>query len=539
MNELLYYARLLLSDAELEALAEAGVSLFGPVGLRRYLAEHSFEAFCKLYFSNELTLDFPEIHRRIIADSQDVIDRLRARRPGRKIARALPRGHAKSSYFSRLLPLYCFLFDVSPLTVLLGNNDDSARRLVSNIKNTIESTPELLEDFPDIRGDYWGNEKLENSNASVITSFGVGSGSIRGVSTGKHRPALIILDDVDDDRSVRSAVELAHSREWLDKTVLPLGDTVTYTTSFIAVGTIIRKTSLMQYILDSPDFDSIIESAVKQFSDSPLWEQWKEQILDLARNNKQPRDASEDSFYQEHKLEMLAGTRMLWDRPDAYRQAMLYKLANERAFYSELQNQPQDTGGAFGKIEFVPLPTDDKDYDLLASLDPTEKGGKTNDLAAYIEVLFHKKRKQIIVSYVDAKQRSYSETINDIVQRIKRRGKQYKGLWVETNAAGGIIRDLLSERFNQEALSVLVNGIHNTQKKEERIDALSEYIARGQLLFTNNLAPELLHELDAWPLSQHDDVLDSLANLVLHLKSQGLLDYQLYEEPINGTRLIF
>ena len=269
---------------------------------------------------------------------------------------------------------------------------------------------------------------------------------------------------------------------------------------------------------------------MKQFSDSPLWEQWKEQILDLARNNKQPRDASEDSFYQEHKLEMLTGTRMLWDRPDAYRQAMLYKLANERAFYSELQNQPQDTSGAFGKIEFVPLPTDERDYDLLASLDPTEKGGKTNDLAAYVEVLFDKKKKQIIVSYVDAKQRSYGDTINDIVKRVKSRGRPYKGLWVETNAAGGIIKDLLNDRCREERLPISIQGIHNTQKKEERIDSLSEYISRNQLLFADNLPPEFTHEIQTWPLSSHDDILDSLANLVIYLKNQGLLDLVTFDD---------
>lgn len=526
LNTLLIFAVKHLSQDQLDNLAAHCIPLFGPNGLRRYLAERDIEAFVKLYFPDEFYLDFPPIHKRMLADIQEVRDRCVAGRPGVKLARAIPRNHAKSTYYSRVLPLHGFLFGWSPLTVILGNNDDAAKRFVANVKNVVEFNPALLEDFPGIKGQYWGNEKLEASNGVVITSFGVGSGSIRGVSTGQHRPSLVILDDIDDDRSVRSAVELANNKDWLDKTVMALGDNVSYTTSFVAVGTIIRKTSLMKYILDSADFDSLIEQRIKRWSTNPaLWQQWEAQYLDCAREGIQPKDASEDAFYQEHKDALLADTEVLWDKRDEYYYAMVYRLARGMAaFNSEMQNAPQDTAGAFGNLTFVSLPTDEREYDLLAALDPTEKGGKSNDLAAYVEVLFHRKRKQVIVSYVDAKQRSYSDTIDAVVKRVRFRGKRYSGFWVETNAAGGIIRDLLSERFHQEAIPFNVSGVHNTLKKEERIDALSEFIQRGQLLFADNLAPELHAELDSWPLSQTDDCLDAIATIVLYLKNQGLMD---------------
>jgi predicted phage terminase large subunit-like protein len=523
LQKLIEWARQLLTDEELAAIQHC--DLTGPNGLRRYLASQSIHAFIDLYFADEFYLPLAPFQLDILSDCQDIRDRATQQRPGVKLARALPRAHAKSTFYARILPLHGFLFDWSPLTVLLGNNDDAARRLVSNIKTAIESNETLQEDFPNSRGAYWGNEKLENSAGSVITSFGIGSGSIRGVSTGKYRPSLIIGDDLDDDKSVRSMVELANNKEWIDKSVLALGDNISYKTSFVIIGTIIRKTSLLRYILDNPQFYSLTASAVQRFATSQeLWEQWRTTTLALAHNNEQPKDASEDIFYQEHKEELLANTQMLWDRPDAYRQAMLYKLANERAFYSEYQNQPQETGGAFGVATFVTLPTDEREYDLLAALDPTEKGGKSNDLAAYVEVLFHRKQKQVIVSYIDAKQRSYSETIDTLARRVRLRGKHYNGFWVETNAAGGIIRDLLSERFQQDAIPINIHGVHNTVPKTDRISALSEYMQRGQLFFADTLPPEFHHELEAYPFVQHDDILDAISTIVLSLKERGLLD---------------
>lgn len=520
---LLCYAKKYFTSVQLEKIRQ--IPLHGPNGLRRWIAQRDIEAFIKLYFDQEFTLPFAPIHYQMLEDMQQVRDRQAAGRPGLKLARAIPRNHAKSSFYSRLLPLHGFLFAWSPLTVLLANNEDAARRLTSNIKTTIESNIAIREDFPDIKGSMWGNERLESSSNCVITGYGSGSGSVRGLSIGQHRPSLIVADDIDDDRSVRSSVELANNVEWWDKAVSALGDNVQYTTSYIAAGTLIRKTSLMQHILNSPDYHKIIERRVKNFAiNDNLWKQWEENYINLARNNQQPRDASEDVYYQQNKAAMLAGTQVLWDKQDEYYNAMVYRLARgEKAFASEMQNEPQDTTGAFSNIKYVSLPADDREYDLLAALDPTTTGNKTSDLAAFVEILFHRKRKEIIVSYVDAKQRSYSDTIDDITRRIKDRGRSYQGFWIETNAHGLVIQDLLQQRFAQESILLLANGIYNSVPKAERIDALSHYIANGQLLFAaDNEA--LKEELDQWPLSKHDDCLDALATIVMYLKENGLLD---------------
>lgn len=524
-STLLDYAQRLLSAEQLQLILDNDVALYGENSLRRYLGEISIEAFIRLYFYDEFTLSFASIHNDMIADMQQIMENKVNNKAGIKIARAIPRGHAKSTFYSRVLPLHGLLYGWSSLTVLLGNNDDAAKRLNANIKNAIETNAAILQDFPNIKGTYWGNEKLTASNGATITSFGIGSGSIRGVSTGEHRPSLIILDDIDDNRSVRSAVELTNNKEWLDKDVLPLGDNVAFTTSFVVVGTIIRRTSLMKYILDSAIFKSRIESAVIHFAhNESLWEQWKENILQLAREDNQPTSPDEDTFYQQHKEAMLEGTQMLWERQDAYWYAQMSRLQNEGAFWSELQNAPIAADSMFGTPRFISAATiNEKEYDVIAGLDPTIQGNRHNDLAAYVEVLYHRKEKKVIVWYVDAKRRSYSDTINAVAQRIKTRGRMLNGFFVEDNAHGLIVKDLINERFRQERIPLQAIGIYNTAPKNDRIGVLSEYIARGDLLFVDTVAQELKDELSNWPMSQTDDVLDAIALIIGYLRDKNML----------------
>lgn len=524
MVEIVKWLNKLLTPAQIETLKKNNVPINGPNGIRRWLAERDIQAFVQLYFSDEFYLDFAPVHLDMLQDLQTIRDRQVSKQSGVKIARAYPRGHSKSSFYSRILPLHGFLYGWSKLTVLLANNDDAAKRLLSNIRNAIETNEQIKEDFPDIKGKQWGNERLESKDGNAIVGYGVGSGSIRGISN-PYRPSLIIADDIDDDKSVRSLAELANNREWFDKSVLYLGDNVTYTTSFVVIGTIIRKTSLLQYILDSPDFNKDIRRAILSFSENTqLWEQWEQWILDRARNNDAPRDPESDSFYQGHKEELLRGTKVLWDRPDAYYRAMVSKLRNEKAFWSEEQNDPRDTETNLGTPAITDIPEDDKDYWLLAALDPTTKGGKNNDLAAYVEVLFNPTTKTLIVTYVDAKRRTYGATIDSITKRIKDRGREYTAFWVEINSAGTIIRDLLDERLSKECLNVSVDGIYSTLPKAERISTLSEYIRRGQLLFAPNLPNELYHELEFFPFAQTDDILDAISIIVLRLREKGALD---------------
>ena len=81
------YANHVLTEQQWKKLRDKNVKLYGPTGLRKYIAERSIEAFIKLYFYDEMTLDFAPIHVDMIADMQRIRDSKVASNQGEKIAR--------------------------------------------------------------------------------------------------------------------------------------------------------------------------------------------------------------------------------------------------------------------------------------------------------------------------------------------------------------------------------------------------------------------------------------------------------------------
>jgi phage terminase large subunit-like protein len=174
------------------------------------------------------------------------------------------------------------------------------------------------------------------------------------------------------------------------------------------------------------------------------------------------------------------------------------------------------------------MPQDLENWLLIGALDPTAKGGKNNDLSAWVELLFHPKSKRMIISYIDARQRNYDETIGAVSQRILGNAKRYYGILVEENSIGyavaSEIEKIIAPYYYQ------IQKINNKIPKQERIDTLSTYIPREQLTTVSDINPELFRELDSFPANGKDDVLDAVSMIVSELRKTGKLDMNPYQD---------
>ena len=530
LSHLVGYAKRHITQEQFELLNNAGMPLTGPTGLRRYVAERDIEAFARLYFPDEFVLDPPAIHLKLFGIQQQIQQRLIDRRPGVKLALAIPRSHAKSTLFSRILPLHAALFGYSPLSLLLGNTQAAAERALVNLRSELESNEAIYEDFGSVRGSVWTQNHISMANGCEIRAFGRGNGAVRGVSTGQQRPTLVIADDLDDDQSVRSPVQVAADEAWWDKAVLSLGSAIDFSLNIVAVGTIISKTSLLSHILESPDFTSIVERGVTRFADdADLWQAWEAEYIAQAKAGNKPADAEHDAFYQLHKDDLLRGASVLWERPGAYREMMLFRLARgQAAFDSEIQNSPGAASMLLGAIPFSPLLEKREEYQLLASLDPTTKGGTKADKAAWVEILFHPQRKEMHIVFCNAEQRPAAKTVEYVTGRLRQSTKpgekRYDGLWCEENSAGTLVADAIEQRCTEEGLHYTLSRVHNSVAKADRIALLGEYAARKQLFVDPNIDPEFVREWEGFGSYRWDDAIDSAATIVKVLKDMGVLE---------------
>lgn len=495
----------------------------GPVGQRRLRAADDLEYFARVYFPDLFPTDPPPFHREAFALLAEIADNARRRRSGKRLAIAYPRGHSKTTIYSRVAVIHSLLYRWSPLTIIIGNNDRSAKRLLKNIKDDLESNERLKEDFPILHrpAKVWSATTIELADGCAISVFGRGSGAIRGVVS-KRRPTLVIGDDIEDDTSIRSEIETSALTEWWNRAVLAVGDNIGGTTTYILVGTILARHSLFVSFAETPGVTALVYPAlITPPSNTDLWAEWERWYI------AHPVDTPEaDTFYQQHKAALTEGATVLWDRKDALWHIYQYRLSRgELAFQRELQNNPySDDTQPLG-----PLPESEPITGYrIAALDPTVSGAKSADYPAYVEIVFDPVQKKAVLDYCLAERADYGTTVRTIADRITQLPKPLDGLVVEANSAGAVIADLLQQELIRRGRTEIVTQVYNKVPKAQRIAALAVYARRGQFAVRKGLGGEFVREWHSYPTVKNDDALDATATAMRFLEDQRLL---LLSEP--------
>ena len=341
---------------------------------RKAECEKSFRAFCETYFSHTFSLDWSPDHLKAIGKiEQSVLH-------GGLFALAMPRGSGKSS-LSETACIWAMLYGHREFIALVGSTEVAALEILDSIKTSIESNPELSEDFPEViypihqldgianrcAGQLYHGERtritwtsneivlptIEGSRASgiVVRVAGI-TGRVRGMKFKRQdgrsvRPSLVIIDDPQTAESAGSIEQTKKRVRVLVGDILGLagpGQKI----SGIMPCTIIRPGDMADQILDAGKHPEWNGERCKMIYEYPknmdLWEQYAEIRMEALREDGNFKRATE--FYAEHRAEMDEGAVVSWearhnhDEISALQNAMNLKFQDEIAFQSEYQNEP-------------------------------------------------------------------------------------------------------------------------------------------------------------------------------------------------------
>lgn len=341
---------------------------------RKAECEKSFRAFCETYFSHTFSLDWSPDHLKAIGKiEQSVLH-------GGLFALAMPRGSGKSS-LSETACIWAMLYGHREFIALVGSTEVAALEILDSIKTSIESNPELSEDFPEVTypihqldgianrcaGQLYHGERtritwtsneivlptIEGSRASgiVVRVAGI-TGRVRGMKFKRQdgrsvRPSLVIIDDPQTAESAGSIEQTKKRVRVLVGDILGLagpGQKI----SGIMPCTIIRPGDMADQILDAGKHPEWNGERCKMIYEYPknmdLWEQYAEIRMESLREDGNFKRATE--FYAEHRAEMDEGAVVSWearhnhDEISALQNAMNLKFQDEIAFQSEYQNEP-------------------------------------------------------------------------------------------------------------------------------------------------------------------------------------------------------
>lgn len=136
----------------------------------------------------------------------------------------MPRGYSKST-ISKIFIIKKIVYDEEPVIVYVGNTMTDAQLHFASIKSELENNSDLIDIYGDLtptgkkKRRKWSDKHFETSNGVSCIARGAGKG--RGININNQRPTLIIMDDIEDDESVRNPQRREKTEQWVDQVMIP------------------------------------------------------------------------------------------------------------------------------------------------------------------------------------------------------------------------------------------------------------------------------------------------------------------------------
>jgi len=461
------------------------------------MCENDLYLFAVRYFSHYLRKPSSKFHKYLYKYIKRIFGNrnLDRRKRGVKHAIAAPRASAKSSLISTILPLWCICYNKKKFIIIISDTVGQASDFLADIKREIDFNVLLHVDFPHIvgKGVTWKIEEIITNNDIKVLALGTGS-KIRGRRFGIYRPDLLLFDDLESSDMVRSPSQRDFIRyEWFNKDALHVGGEEGTCTDMLVLGTVLGKDSLLNALLDPseyPDWSSKKFSAVIEFSQSDLWDEW----FEIYKNRlDEDREKSAIKFFKDNKEEMLESTEVLWPEGESYYDLMVLKYSDPSAFETEKMNNAEDSSKilvTMDQLHFKDFRANQDSLRMLrdrnnywyGALDPSlGKKSKKRDYSCILTIVRDRKTGYILVVDIDLKRRSVDKQIEVVLKKHMK--YKYKRFGIETNAFQLVVSDNVKKIARQEGIIIPIKEILNYQDKKMRFEGVIPSIIDGTVVF--------------------------------------------------------
>ncbi len=500
------------------ALARSPLA-FGAHFLPHYFTSKSppfHNALCKLWRQSVMKNKNPliEVDREVMLSAK-----------GNKIAVAAPRGHAKSTIMSLQNVLHAALYGYKKYIIIISDTESQASSFLDCIKSELEYNDLLIEQFGEQKGKVWKSTVILLQNGCRIDAVGSGQ-KLRGRRHGPRRPDLILLDDIENDEEVRTKEGRERLAVWYFGAVSKAGDRFT---DMVLIGTALHYDSLLMKLMVNPAYRCLRFKAIEQFSESPLWDKWREIYTDLNNENRQKQA---DRFFSKHRTLMLKGTKVLWPSKMPYYDLICMMISDgEASFLREMQNMPVDPDTCLFPKRWTRYYGRDIDfsqahYSFFGYCDPSLGKNAGGDYSAIVTVALDGQSGKIFVESADICRRHPDQIISDVLAKAaelrSRFGKGYTLFGAESNQFQWFLKEQLAKESARLGIWLPISEVYSSGDKVMRIQSLQPDIKNGYLLFGEG-QDQLLRQLWEFPVGRYDDGPDALEGAVALCKRGGRL----------------
>lgn len=186
----------------------------------------------------------------------------------------MPRESAKTTVTNAAV-LWLILYELIRYFVYISNTQPHANDQLASIKRELETNESIHAIWGNIvpdksdNGRTWREDEIETLTGVLGATKGRGS-QIRGMNRFSVRPDLIILDDIEDEESVATDVQLAKTQKWQMKSVEPALSKVKGEGRLLNLCTIQHSKDTSQANAKDKRFTTIVFGAMDPDGD-PIW----------------------------------------------------------------------------------------------------------------------------------------------------------------------------------------------------------------------------------------------------------------------------
>ena len=405
---------------------------------------------------------------------------------GKRMIRAAPRGHGKSTLISLILPLWCICCQKKRFILMVSDTLAQARLFLEGIVAELEGNRQLREDFGNLIGKKrWTGTEILTTTTIRVMARGTGS-RLRGLRSFEVRPDLVICDDLENDELVRTAEQRKKIHQWFTKALMntmdPGGD-------LFVVGTIIHYDSLLAKLLKVPGWNGKTYRALLPEGEVLWAAKWSRQRLEERR-----REIGTLAFNSEFQNDPADPHTRIF-QPEWFR------------FYSSKD------------IEGVPL-------DIYSGVDPALSQKETADYSAIVTIGIDPNG---MIYVLDAD--ICRLTPKELISRIFRKFLTYKHLLigVETVAFQEVLKEWLDELSREKGVYLPTREIKHRSDKVRRLTRLSPLFEKGFIHLRRD-QELLMEQLEHFPLADHDDGPDAL-EMAVDMARKGVLPFEHIQQP--------
>ena len=398
------------------------------------------------------------------------------------------RGHAKSTHLSLFIPLWLKAKGEFKTFVLVGQNEPSAKRLLSKIQAHLVKNKRYIQDFgtqTDANTGEWKDGEFSTRDGVKFIAVGRGQ-SPRGLSSDdSFRPDFIVIDDLDDDELVRNPRRVRETIKWVQEALF--GTLDMGRGRFAMVGNRIAKNSVLTSFIEKQGIFHTKINALDEFG--------------------------EPSWIEKYSIEEIESVRT---------------FQGYFAFQKEYMNNPIEEGNVFQNhwIKWANMPNFEDFEQITAYIDPSFKSSSKNDYKAIAIVGTINTKFYVIDCFVQqCSILSMVSWLYDFEEEIKK-----KDLYCSYFMEGNFLQDMLLDDFYEEGLrrGVQLGVIADKRSKPDkfaRIEGISPNFERGWCVFneakknnqdfTNAIDQILSFEKGS---KTHDDFPDALEGAIYILQ---------------------